>query len=269
MDGRDNKVMFRLGDCTMKMLHDTWLLFIRSVRLMLRNPVWVILGLFQPLCYMFLFAPLLRPLSNVPGFPPGGALTVFTPGILVMMGIVSTVFNGFGLIFELQAGVIERLRVTPVSRWALVLGLLLRDILVLLIQSCLIVLVALALGVHINPVGFLLTLGLVVLLGTCLSSCSYALALLLRDANALSSFLQTLTLPVLLLSGIMLPLTLAPPIIRNIARVNPFAYMVNAARLLFRGIIVDGTVLEGFIIMAVLAVLAMIWAVRSFQRAAA
>ena len=251
----------------MKMLHDTWLLFTRSIRLMLRNPVWAMLGLFQPLCYMFLFEPLLRPLSNVPGFPPGGALTVFTPGVLVMMAIFGTVFNGFGLIFDLQFGVIERLRATPISRWALVLGLLLRDVLVLLVQSCLVVLVALLSGIHINPAGLLLTLGLVTLLGLCLSSCSYALAILLRDANALSSSLNTLTLPALLLSGIMLPLTLAPPIIRNIALVNPFAYTVNAARLLFRGIIADGVVLEGFIITVVLAVLAMIWAVNSFKRA--
>lgn len=253
----------------MKTFHDTWLLFMRSIRLTLRNPVWAILGLFQPLCYMFLFAPLLRPLSNVPGFPPGGALTVFTPGILVMMGIFSTVFNGFGLIFDLQAGVLERLRVTPVSRWALLLGLLLRDVLVLLVQCCLMLLVALLLGIHIHLVGLFLTLGLVMLLALCLSSCSYALAILLRDANALSSFLNTLTLPALLLSGILLPLTLAPAIIRDIALLNPFTYIVNAARLLFRGIIVDETVLAGFIIIGVLAALAMIWAVNSFKRAAA
>jgi ABC-2 type transport system permease protein len=211
----------------------------------------------------------LRPLSTVPGFPPGGALTVFTPGILVMMGIFSTVFNGFGLIFDLQAGVLERLRVTPVSRWALLLGLLLRDVLVLLVQCCLMLLVALLLGIHIHLIGLFLTLGLVMLLALCLSSCSYALAILLRDANALSSFLNTLTLPALLLSGILLPLTLAPAIIRDIALLNPLTYTVNAARLLFRGIIVDGTVLAGFIIIGVLAALAMIWAVNSFKRAAA
>lgn len=249
----------------MKLIHDTWLLFTRSIRLTLRNPVWAILGLFQPLCYMFLFAPLLQPLSGVPGFPPGGALTVFTPGVMVMMGIFSTIFNGFGLIYELQAGVIERLCVAPVSRWALLLGLLLRDVAILLIQSLLLVLVALPLGIHVNISGLLLTLVLVVMLALCLSSCSYALALLLRDANALSSFLNTLSLPILLLSGITLPLTLAPPIIRNIARINPFAYTVDAARLLFRGSIVNATVLEGFIIISVLAVFAMMWAVRSFR----
>ena len=133
----------------------------------------------------------------------------------------------------------------------------------------LIVLVALPLGIHINLTGLLLTLGLVMILATCLSSCSYALAILLRDTNALSSFLNTLTLPALLLSGILLPLTLAPAIIRNIAFINPLAYTVNAARLLFRGIIVDGAVLAGFIIMVVLAALAIMWAVNSFKRAAA
>ena len=253
----------------MKTIYHTWLLFRRSVRLTLRNPVWVIIGLFQPLCYMLLFAPLLQPLSNVPGFPPGGALTVFTPGVLIMMAIFGTAFNGFGLLYDLQSGVIERLRVTPVSHWALLLGLVLRDVVVLLIQSLLLVLIALPLGVHVNPLGLLLTLGLMVLVALCLSSCSYALALMLRDANALASFLNTVSLPALLLSGITLPLTLAPPIIQHIALVDPFAYVVNAARLLFRGVMVNGTILEGYIIMAVLALLAMIWGVRAFLRAAA
>jgi ABC-2 type transport system permease protein len=253
----------------MKMMRHTRLLFMRNVRLTLRNPAWAVIGLFQPLCYMLLFAPLLQPLSNVPGFPPGGALMVFTPGVLIMMAIFGTAFTGFGLIYDLQAGVIERLRATPVSRWALLLGLVLRDVVVLLIQSLLLVLIALPLGVHINLPGLLLMLGLMVLVALCLASCSYALALMLRDASALASFLNTLSLPALLLSGITLPLTLAPPIIQHIALVDPFAYVVNAARLLFRGVIANGTILVGYIIMGVLALLAMIWGVRAFMRAAA
>jgi len=42
---------------------------------------------------------------------------------------------GFSLIAELRFGVVERFRVTPVSRLALLLGRSLRDILTLLIQS--------------------------------------------------------------------------------------------------------------------------------------
>jgi hypothetical protein len=50
---------------------------LRAVR---RRPVWALVGLFQPICYLLLFGPLLGPPAGVPGFPPGGAWTVFTPG---------------------------------------------------------------------------------------------------------------------------------------------------------------------------------------------
>ena len=251
----------------MKVFRDTWLLFTWSVGATLRSPVWAIIGLFQPLCYLFLFGPLLQPLSKVPGFPPGGAQTVFTPGVMVMMGVFGTVFAGFGLIAELQSGFIERLCITPLSRLSLPLGRILRDVVLLLIQSLLIVSVALPLGLHVNVAGLLLVMGLLILLGLCLSACSYALALAFKDVNALSSTLQTLTLPIFLLSGITLPLTLAPPVLRTLGYFNPIAYVVNAARMLFLGNIANATVVEGFVISGVLALLALVWATRAFQRA--
>lgn len=253
----------------MKLLRDTWLLFSWSVKGTLRSPVWAIIGLFQPLCYLFLFGPLLQPLSNVPGFPPGGAATVFTPGVMIMMGVFGTAFSGFGLLMELRSGFIERLRITPLSRLALPLGRILRDILLLLIQGLLLVLFALPLGVHVNLAGLTLVLGLLVLLGLCLASCGYGLALVLRDENALSSFLNTLILPIFLLSGITLPLTLAPPILRTLGNVNPLAYAVNAARALFLGQIASAAVVEGFIITGVLALLTLFWVTRAFQKATA
>src|SRR5688500_761404 len=130
----------------MKHLRDTWLLFERSVRETLRNPVWVVVGLAQPIFFLVLFAPLLKSVDEVSAFPSGGALNVFTPGLLVQLGLFSTAFVGFGLIAELRAGVVERLRVTPVSRLALLLGRSLRDVAILLIQSLLLVVLAIPFG---------------------------------------------------------------------------------------------------------------------------
>ena len=110
----------------MKVIRDTWLLFARSMKATLRNPAFVILGLFQPVCYMLLFAPLLNNLVNAPGFPSGGALKVFTPGLLILLAMFGAAFVGFDLLGELRYGVVERLRVTPVSRLALLLGRALR-----------------------------------------------------------------------------------------------------------------------------------------------
>jgi len=253
----------------MRVFRDTWLLLGRSVRSTLRNPTWVGIGLFQPVCYLLLFAPLLQPLSQVPGFPPGGALTVFTPGLLVLMAIFGSISTSYGLLVELQTGVIERFRVTPVSRWALLLGLVLRDVLFLLVQMVLMSLVALLLGAQINAGGFLLALALLAMLGVCLSSCACALALALKDANSFAALLQTLITPVMFLSGILLPLTLAPPLLRTIGKFNPFAYAVDAARHLFMGNLTDVSVAQGFGLMAGLMILALLWGVRSFRRATA
>ncbi|HEY3992425.1 MAG TPA: ABC transporter permease [Ktedonobacteraceae bacterium] len=251
----------------MKLLRDTWVLFSWSMVAMLRNPIWAMIGLFQPLCYLLLFEPLLQPLSNVPGFPPGGVQNVFTPGVMIMMAILSTAFVGFNLIAELRNGFIERLRITPLSRLALPLGRILRDVVMLLIQALLLVLVALPFGLRPNLVGLFLVLGLLILLGLCIASCSYALALLLKNENGLSSLLNTLTLPLFLLSGIYLPLTLAPAILRELGNFNPLAYAVNTARALFLGNIVNWTVGESFILIGILTVLALIWVTRAFQKA--
>lgn len=192
---------------------------------------------------------------------------VFTPGIIIMMGLFSTAFVGFNLIAELRSGFIERLRITPLKRLALPLGRILRDVVLLLIQALIIVLIALPLGLRPDPLGLLLVLGLLVLLGLCIASCSYALALLLKDENGLSSTLNTLTLPLFLLSGIFLPLTFAPAVLRVLGNVNPLTYAVNTARALFLGTIASWTVGEGFLLIGVLAVLALVWVTRAFQKA--
>ena len=112
----------------MKLLRDTWLVFGRYLGLLVRNPAWVVIGVVQPLLYLLLFAPLLQPLANMRGFPSGGAYNVFVPGLLVQLGMFGAAGVGFSLIAELRFGVIERLRVTPVSRVALLLGRAMRDI---------------------------------------------------------------------------------------------------------------------------------------------
>ena len=51
------------------MLTETWVVFQRAMRQLLRNPVWVFFGLTQPILYLVLFGPLLK---NVNGGGLGG-----------------------------------------------------------------------------------------------------------------------------------------------------------------------------------------------------
>jgi ABC-2 type transport system permease protein len=253
----------------MKLFRDTGLLFASYLKSTLRNPVWVIISLFQPICWLLLFAPLLDNVAKAPGFPSGGALNVFTPGVLIMLGMFGSLFVGFGLIADLREGVVERLRVTPVSRMAPLLARALRDVLMLLVQCVILLIVAWMMGLNANFGGILLTLALMILMGLVLATFSYGLALALKSEDALAPALNFFTGPLLLLSGITLPLTLAPDWIRNIAIFNPFAHAVDAARALFNGNTGDTSVWIGFTVILVLAVLSISWAARSFQKATA
>lgn len=250
-----------------RLFHDTWLLFRMHLSIMLRNPVWVIIGLFQPVCWLLLFAPLLERLTGAPGFSTGSAFNVFTPGLLIMTALYSAAFAGFGLIAHLRAGVVERLRVTPASRLALLLGMVMRDVLIMLVQCGLLLTLSLLMGLRPDPLGLLLTMLLLILIGLMLASCSYGVALVVKDEGALAATVNFVTLPMMLLSGVTLPLALAPPLLQNIARFNPFAHAVDAARALVNGHLGDQAVVLGFGVFAVLTALSLYWATRSMRQA--
>jgi ABC-2 type transport system permease protein len=254
---------------TMRFARELGVLFVRAVRTSLRNPVWLFVGMFQPVLYLLLFAPLLKGLDAVPGFPAGGAYTVFTPGLLVMIVLYTTAFAGFGLVDHIRSGLVERLLVSPASRFSILLALLARDVSVLLVQSTIAVLLSALLGLSVNIAGLLVTFGLMVLTGLLMASCSYALALRLKQEDALASITNTVATPLMLLSGMFLPLSLAPAIIRAVASVNPLAYEVSAARSLFLGNFADPALPTSLALLAGLGALAVWWAVRSLRSAAA
>lgn len=252
----------------MKVLRDTWLIFQRQGLLTLRQPVWVFIGIFQPVMYLLLFAPLLRPaLAGPLGLTSNADVYgVFVPGLLVLIAIFGGLFQGFGLIAELRAGVIERSRVTPVSRLALLLGRSLRDSATLVAQAAIITVLALFFGLAVRLGDLLLAYLMLALIALMTSAVSYGVALKLRSENALAPLMNTVALPIFLLSGILLPLTLAPAWLQNIAAVNPFSWAVEGTRALFAGDIGNDRVWQGLAVTAVLAAVAVSWAARAFAR---
>lgn len=249
------------------MLRDTILVFNRAMRLSLRNPAWVIIGLMQPILYLVMFGPLLEPLGSMPGFPSGSAFQVFVPGILVQLGLFGAAFVGFGIIAEWRSGVIERMRVTPMSRTALLLGRVLRDAVVLVVQAVILVLTAVVFFDLRAPLdGVLLGLVLVGVLGITMASISYGVALSLKSEDAFAPLLNSVMMPVMLLSGIMLPMSLGPDWLYNLSRINPMSYIVDGARAAFRGDFGAQAFTIGVIVSVVLAALGVGLGGRIFRR---
>lgn len=253
----------------MTFARDTWLVFSRAMRLSIRNPVWVIIGIMQPILYLTLFGPLLEPVANTPGFPPGDAWQVFTPGLLVLLGLFGAAFVGFGLIAEWRAGVVDRMRVTPAARGALLLGRTLRDIVVILVQGVLLVLTAMLMGLEASLGSILIGLAIVALLGGSFSAVSYGLALKLKSEDAFAPLLNGVLLPVMLLSGILLPMSLAPGWLERVSEFNPITYVVDGVRAIFLGEIASAEAAIGVAITAVLVGLGVLYGTRMFRRESA
>ena len=248
----------------MKLARDTWLIFQRQMTLVLRNPVWLIIGIVQPLYYLLLFGPMLK--TALHAKTTAEAYRFFVPGLLVMLAIFGTFFVGFGLIAELRAGIIERSRVTPVSRLALLLGRSLRDVVSLLFQAVVLTVLSIPFGLTVRVGDVLLAYLVLALIALMLSAVSYAIALKLRSEDALAPLLNTVGQPILLLSGILLPLTFAPLWLRRVADWNPFSWAATATRALFAGNPGDSNVWKALLMLGILTALAMWAAARSFAR---
>lgn len=251
----------------MKTLKDIGLLFRRSFKEALRNGLWVAVGLSTPLLYLLLFTPLLQKLTGGPGFPTSNVLDVFLPGILAFLAFGNGISGGYVTIFELQEGTVERLRVTPVSRIALLLGPVLSSITWFFIFSVVLVAVASPFGFDVHLGGILVAFVLMALILLVTALFAISIALITRDISSMSAVLNGLNLPILLLSGVLLPLALAPVWERVLGHFNPLYYVVEATRVLAQGHIVNTTVGLAFLVMILLTGLTMWWAMKIYRKA--
>jgi ABC-2 type transport system permease protein len=252
-----------------KVLRDIWLVFQRHTLLMFRSPLWVFLGVAQPVVYLALFAPLLKPaLASMGATSMTEAYRIYVPGMLVALALAAGLYAGFGLLGEIGSGVIERARVTPVSRAALLFGRALRDVLTLVIQAAIIILLSLPLGLYVKIPDLLTGYLLLALIAFTSAAFSYGMSLRLGNPGVLGQVVNNVAQPLMLLSGTLLPIALAPLWLRDIAGWNPLSWSVTAMRALFHGHGADPSVWHSLTAMLVLAALALTWSARQFARAA-
>ncbi|MEP9394341.1 ABC transporter permease [Gordonia sp. VNQ95] len=250
----------------MTFLRESHIVFRRQIRMNLRNPAWVLIGVLQPILYLVLFGPLLKPL--VAQFP-GGAdnpYTFLVPGLLVQLGLFGALFAGFSLIGEWREGVIEAERVTPASRTALLTGRLMRDVLQLFVQALILVLLGWIMGMRGSVLGVTVGIVITLLIGGACAAASNALALTTKSEDVMAPVINMVMMPVLLLSGILLPMTLGPQWLQSLSDFMPFRWIVDGVRDSFGGDIATMAVLWSVLAAVVLATLGTWWGTSVFRK---
>jgi ABC-2 type transport system permease protein len=247
-------------------LRQTWQVTLRGVRVLVRQPAYLGITLTQPIIWLLLFGALFKAVTQIPGFHGGSYIDFLTPGIVVMLAINSAGWTGMGLIEDINGGVMDRVLVSPVWRGALNAGSVVYAVITIVIQTTLIVLLALALGADYKGGigGVLILILLAGLLGAAFASLSNGLAVLTRQRETLIGAVTMVVLPLTFLSSALMQQSLVPAWIRTVAKFNPVNWAVEAGRSAAMQKIDWSLVGSRFALLAALALLSAIFATRAF-----
>ncbi|MFI6479040.1 ABC transporter permease [Nonomuraea sp. NPDC050663] len=201
----------------------------RGLRALLRQPMFVVITLIQPMIWLLLFGQLFRRIVELPGFGAGDYLDFLLPGVLIMTALFSSGWSGAAFVDDMERGIMDRVLTTPVRRGALITGSILHNAIVYVVQACIVLVAAWLMGATIGP-GVLLALVAAILMVAAFASLSNAIALLARTTEALIGATQLLVLPLMFLSSTMMSEQVMPDWIATVAAYNPVNWAVVAAR---------------------------------------
>ena len=245
---------------------DVWLVMTRELRPVVREPFSVVFGLVQPLVFLALFGPLLAGSTDLPS---ADVWQWFVPAILVMTTLFGTSITGSNLQVDMQTGAHERLLVTPLSRSSQLVGRSLKEIVPLVAQALIVILVMLPFGFRADPVGAVVGLALLAVLGIGLGSFSYALAIAVRKQEWMFwAVQQTVLFPLLILSGMLLPIESGPQWMKVASAFDPLRWVVEAQRALFAGDLTASAVGWGWLAAVLTAGVGLVVGVRTLLRSA-
>ena len=118
--------------------------------------------------------------------------------------------------------------------------------------------------------GLLIQLGLfgaaIAVVAVSLAAISYTVGLLTKSEDVLAPAINMVVVPLTLLSGIMLPMTMGPGWLQGIARVTPFRYIIDAMRQGYAGHYLNAIMAEGILVSIGLAAFCLWVASRVFVR---
>jgi ABC-2 type transport system permease protein len=215
----------------------------------------------QPMLWLLIFGETFSRIrgvntSNVP------YLSFLAPGIIAQSALFISIFYGIQIIWERDAGILNKLLVTPTPRTALIAGKAFAAGVRSIAQVLIIVLLCLIMRIRINfnPLHVFGAVA-IVFLGAAFFSClSMVLAGIMQTRDRMMGIGQAITMPLFFASNALYPVDLMPPWLRVLSQVNPLSYQVSA----LRGLLI-GTATNLWLDFAVLLLAALlgIWAAAS------
>jgi ABC-2 type transport system permease protein len=234
-------------------LHGLWALTNRDLRKWYTNPIQLFTSLIQPVVWLALFGKAL----NFGDFISGSGATLaqqnaillnyfgttsyfsfLACGMLAFVVLFTSAFSGMSVVFDRRFGFLNKALSTPVARGAIVMGKVLQSVGRSLIQSAIVLVIAVILGMetsHFTVVGIAGAFVVIFLMATGLSALFTMLALRSSDWQTQVALINLINLPLLFASNALFPKAIMPTWLQDIVNVNPVSYANDAVRQLLIG----------------------------------
>jgi len=231
-----NRAVFgvRQGERTMPVALQVISLTWRNLVTIFRTPSAVIPSLIISAFFLLVYeASLSRAASFLPGLGSNSYL-----GFILPVSIVSAALSGAGvagqsIVRDIASGYFDKLMLTPVNRGALLLAAMLAGAVILVLQTSIIMAIALLMGLQsvTGAVGIVGVLALALLLGV--GFAGFTVGVALRSGNAAATQgASFLFFPLTFLTATFVPVSLLSGWIQTAAQFNPITYILEAMRAL-------------------------------------
>jgi len=246
---------------------DTWALTVRNLKVWSRVPAFLIFTVVQPMIFTLLFRYVFGGAIPTAAFP-GGYVNYLLPGVIGQTAAFATMGTAIALALEAQRGVIDRLRVMPIARSAVLLARLVADGIRMLVTLVVIVGVGYAVGFRFlaGPGSAISMILLAEAFGLAFCTLSMFIGLAVRQEEAVQAFGMIWLFPLTFVSSAFVPVATMPGWLQAFAVNQPITHVINAMRSLALGTPMGDNLWLALVWLAGITVVSLPLAVRAYQR---
>ena len=248
----------------------------RSIRNIRRLPSAFFPALAMPIFNMVVFAGTFFAVTKIPGFPTDRSINWYMPLGIMMGAAFGGVGLGFTAIRDIETGFYDRLRMSPTSRFSLVIGPLVGTLVRILLMTSLVIVLGVALGARFEGGVLEIVIGVSCLylaaLGLAAIGAGWGLGLAFKFKDMRGAAIMQLSIfLVMFLSSAQVPLNVMSGWLHTVARVNPATNILRLSRV---GLVNDASpdhlswnsVWGGLLAIAVMTALSLMFAVRNLRK---
>lgn len=225
--------------------------WLREVKRSLRDRGQLVGGISRPLLWVLILGIGLNPYfrgeiyGEVRFVVPYTYLQFIFPAVIALNMMYTSVQAAVSVIWDREFGFLREVLVSPMPRWAVLLGKVLGGTTVALIHGGIVLLLARYVDVIVTPRSVLTGLGLMFLLGFGLTSLGVVIANRIRTFEGFGVFSNAVILPLYFTSSSIFPLdpsltraqtrVVYPEWLVTVIEYNPITYAIDAMRGVFIG----------------------------------